>query len=180
VSRRLLQEPDGIRARSLGEVLEFLQLLWSIGHGLESISKRMRTTIGITGPQRLVIRLIGRYGTALPGDLAAILRVDPSSLTGVLRRLQHAKLVRRTPDPEDRRRALLTLTPRGRVLNVQHAGTVESSVRRTLRGVSPEQAASVRAVLQRLARELDVERAVAPTRPPGRAKALRRRKRTRA
>jgi DNA-binding MarR family transcriptional regulator len=146
-----------VRPRSLGEVLSFLQLLWAIAHGLESISKRMRATVGVTGPQRLVIRLIGRYGEAGPGDLAEVLHVHPSSLTGVLRRLEEAKLISRATDPTDGRRAILRLTPKGQTLNDQSSGTVESSVRRTLRGVSPAQAATARDVLAALARELGVE-----------------------
>jgi MarR family transcriptional regulator, organic hydroperoxide resistance regulator len=138
-------------------VLSFLQLLWAIAHGLASISKRMRATVGVTGPQRLVIRLIGRYGKAAPGDLADVLHVHPSSLTGVLKRLEKAQLIKRATDPTDGRRAILTLTPRGQALNDQALGTVESSVRRTLRGVAPAHTAIVRDVLARLARELGVE-----------------------
>jgi DNA-binding MarR family transcriptional regulator len=141
----------------LGEVLGFLQLLWAVAHGLESLSKRMRTTVGVTGPQRLVIRLIGRMGQAASSELAEILHVHPSSLTGVLRRLERGGLIRRRSDPDDRRRALLTLTTRGQSLNDLDLGTVESSVRRTLRGVSPHQVAVVHEVLGALARELGAE-----------------------
>ncbi len=147
-------------------MLSFLQLLWAIAHGLESISKRMRATVGVTGPQRLVVRLIGRYGKATPGDLAEVLHVHPSSLTGVLRRLEKAQLIKRATDPTDGRRAILTLTARGQALNDQASGTVESSVRRTLRGVSPAQAATARGVLATLARELGVESSL-PTRNAG-------------
>jgi DNA-binding MarR family transcriptional regulator len=143
-------------------VLTFLQLLWAVAHGLESLSKRMRTTVGVTGPQRLVIRLIARLGKAASSELAEILHVHPSSLTGVLRRLERGGLIRRRPDPEDRRRAILTLTSRGERLSDLALGTVESSVERTLRGVSPEQLAVVHQVLGSLARELGSEQTVSP------------------
>lgn len=138
-------------------MLGFLQLLWAIDHALQSISKRLRSAVGITGPQRLVLRLIGHFGTPSPGELADVLRVHPSSLTGVLRRLERAGLVSRTRDPADGRRALLALTKRGRALNQRHAGTVESSVRRTLGAVSPAEIAAARDVLAALSRELGVE-----------------------
>jgi MarR family transcriptional regulator, organic hydroperoxide resistance regulator len=140
-----------------GEVLGFLQLLWAIDHALKSISKRLRSSVGITGPQRLVLRLIGHFGAPSPGELADVLRVHPSSLTGVLRRLQRAGLVTRARDPEDGRRAILTLTERGRALHQRHAGTVESSVRRTLRAATAAEISAARDVLARLSRELDVE-----------------------
>jgi MarR family transcriptional regulator, organic hydroperoxide resistance regulator len=154
---------QGARSPKLGpqqvseEVLGFLQLLWAIDHALQSISKRLRRAVGITGPQRLVLRLIGHFEAPSPGELAGVLRVHPSSLTGVLRRLQLAGLVVRTRDPVDGRRAILTLTKRGRALHQRHAGTVESSVRRTLAAVTASDITAARDVLARLSRELEVE-----------------------
>jgi MarR family transcriptional regulator, organic hydroperoxide resistance regulator len=134
-----------------------MQLLWAIDHALQSISKRLRATVGITGPQRLVLRLVGHFGTPSPGELAEVLRVHPSSLTGVLRRLERSGLVKRTRDPADGRRAILALTKRGQALHERHAGTVESSVRRTLAAVSRLQIAAARDVLAGLSHELEVE-----------------------
>jgi DNA-binding MarR family transcriptional regulator len=159
---------DHLKARSLGDVLSFLQLLWAVTHGVASLSKRMRATVGVTGPQRLVVRLIGRYGRATPGDLAEVLHVHPSSLTGVLRRLERAQLIRRVADPDDGRRAILTLTQRGQTLNDQDLGTVESSVKRTLRSVSQRDSAVARGVLTTLARELGVESPLAVRGPASR------------
>jgi DNA-binding MarR family transcriptional regulator len=145
-------------SRPLGEVLSFMRLLWAVAHGLESTSIRMRKSVGVTGPQRLVVRLIGHYGETTPGDLASVLHVHPSSLTGVVRRLERAKLVRRVADPTDRRRALLTLTKRGQLLNDERAGTVEGAVRETLRGLPPTKLEAVREVLATLAGALGVPR----------------------
>jgi DNA-binding MarR family transcriptional regulator len=141
---------------SLGEVLGFMQLLWAVAHGLESTSKRMRSLIGVTGPQRLVVRLVGHYGDTSPGDLAEVLYVHPSSLTGVLRRLERAGFIRRRRDRRDGRRAILTLTQKGRRLNVQRSGTVESSVRRALSRFSSAKTDAARELLTALAQELGV------------------------
>jgi DNA-binding MarR family transcriptional regulator len=134
-----------------------LQLLWAVSHGLESISKRLRSSIGITGPQRLVVRLVGQFVGTSPGELADVLHIDPSSLTGVLRRLERARLVKRRRDPVDARRAILTLTPAGQRLNGRRAGTVEAAVQRTLTLVSANELRAARLVLSALATELDVE-----------------------
>jgi DNA-binding MarR family transcriptional regulator len=134
-----------------------MQLLWAVAHGLESTSRRMRSKVGVTGPQRLVLRLIGRYGHAAPGNLAEMLHVDPSSLTGVLRRLEQAGLIRRARDPDDGRRAILSLTPQGQALNDRRTGTVEASVQKTLQSASAAKVAVAREVLNALARDLGVE-----------------------
>jgi len=147
--------PDGQRA--LGEVLGFLQLLWDISHELESISKRMRATVGVTGPQRLVLRLVAHYERPSPGELARALRVHPSSLTGVLRRLERAGLIRRVPDPADGRRAIVSLSAKGQRLNDRQEGTAESAVRRALKALGPSRTTTARTVLRKLADELAVE-----------------------
>lgn len=94
--------------RPLGEVLSFMRLLWAVTQGVESRSKRMRTELGVTGPHRLVLRIVGHFAPVYPGDVAKILHVDPSSLTGVLHRLEIAGFLKRRRDPADGRRALLT------------------------------------------------------------------------
>jgi DNA-binding MarR family transcriptional regulator len=42
--------------------------------------------------------------------------IDPSTMAHTLKRMERDGLVRRRPDPDDRRRAVVTLTPRARSL----------------------------------------------------------------
>jgi len=139
----------------LGQVLSFMRLLWAVTHGLESTSKRMLAVLGVTGPQRLVLRIVGQNPSISPGDLARVMHVHPSSLTGVLQRLADAKLLRRERDPEDGRRATLALSPLGRQINARRAGTVEASVQRVLSTVTSEKLRVVEEVLKKLALELE-------------------------
>jgi DNA-binding MarR family transcriptional regulator len=138
----------------LGEVLEFMRLLWSIDHGLQTTSKRMEITLGITGLQRMVLRLVGRFPSISAGRLARLLHLHPSTLTGVLKRLEDKGLVTRTVDPLDGRRALFTLTSRGRSLDVPATGTVEAAVQRVLSRNSGGKIASAREILRALSQEL--------------------------
>jgi DNA-binding MarR family transcriptional regulator len=139
----------------LPDVLQFMQLLWAVGHGLEKTSKRMAGDIGVTGPQRLALRVVGLFPGVSAGDLAAILHVHPSTLTGVLQRLVAQRLLLRVEDRRDRRRAVLRLTARGARANAASRGTVESAVREALEGVSARDRTATRRVLQRLARHLE-------------------------
>ncbi len=139
---------------SLGPVLDFMRLLWAIDHALQRASKRMALALGATGPQRLVIRIVGRFPGISPGRLAGIMHAHPSTLTGILRRLVDAGLLRRSSDPGDRRRALLRLTCRGRELSAQSWGTVEGALRSALRDVSKDDLRRAQSVLDGLAREL--------------------------
>jgi MarR family transcriptional regulator, organic hydroperoxide resistance regulator len=136
------------------DVLQFMQLLWAVVHGLEKTSKRMTSELGVTGPQRLALRVIGLFPGLSAGDLAAILHVHPSTLTGVLRRLEGQRWLRRVDDARDRRRAILRLTVRGARINAARRGTVESAVGAALRGMSTRDRAAARRVLEELAGRL--------------------------
>src|SRR3954464_6429268 len=89
--RRTHVRPD----YQLDPVLDFMRLLWSIEHGLQRLSKRMENEIGITGPQRLVLRVVGQYPDLSARHLAHIVRLHPSTITGVLQRLVSRGLLER-------------------------------------------------------------------------------------
>jgi DNA-binding MarR family transcriptional regulator len=141
----------------LGDVLEFLRLLWAIEHGLQKASRRMVASHGVTGPQRLVIRIVGRFPGISAGRLASLLHVDPSTLTGVLRRLERGGLLSRRSDPRDRRRAVLGLTAAGREVDLTAAGTVESAVQQALGELSPGTVRCTQHALRVLAASLGVQ-----------------------
>jgi DNA-binding MarR family transcriptional regulator len=139
----------------LPDTLEFMQLLWALVHALERTSKKMAGSVGVTGPQRLVLRVVGLYPRVSAGELAAILHVHPSTLTGVLERLVGQRLLTRISDPGDRRRAILSLTAKGVRVNEARHATAESAVYEALVGVrSGDRAATIR-VLQRLTVHLE-------------------------
>jgi DNA-binding MarR family transcriptional regulator len=150
------QEPqdDKPKGPPLGEVLEFMRLLWAVDHGLQSTSKRMESTLGMTGPQRLVLRLVGRFPGITAGTLAQILHVHPSTLTGVLKRLEKRGLLERRSDPLDGRKALFALTEAGKALDIPSTGTVESAVQRVLSRMSRTRILCTQDVLTALAEEL--------------------------
>ncbi len=145
------------RAAELPDTLAFMQLLWAVDHGLRSRSKQMHHTIGVTGPQRLCLRLIGRRPGTAPSELAAQLHIDRGTLSGILERLVQRGLVRRTPDPDDGRRAQLELTAAGRRYDKETAGTVEAAVRRTLATLPRARIVAARDVLEALSAELTRE-----------------------
>jgi DNA-binding MarR family transcriptional regulator len=151
---------EGDESVGLGEVIEFMRLLWAVDHGLAASSKQMDARFGVTGPQRLVIRIVGRHPGIAAGRIAEILHVHPSTLTGVLGRLVERGLLTRTVDPEDGRRALFGLTTAGKRLDALRTGTIEAKVRRALIRVPPRELAAARRVLGAVAESL-----AAPRRP---------------
>jgi len=145
---------QGDDGSDLGPVLEFMKQLWAVDHGLQTISKRLESQHGITGPQRLFVRIVGRTPGISAGALAQILRMHPSTLTGILRRLETRGILTRKSDPNDARRALFALTARGRKVDTLKTGTVEAAVRRVL-ARQPNEASVAQRLLAALALELE-------------------------
>src|SRR5689334_10590896 len=60
-------------------VLEFLRLMWAVDHELHRVSKAMIGRLGLTAPQRLAVRFVGRHPGLTPGQLAELLHLDPGT-----------------------------------------------------------------------------------------------------
>jgi DNA-binding MarR family transcriptional regulator len=146
----------------LDGALGFLRWLWRLNHAMEALSLRMERGLGITAQQRLLLRCVGKFPGITPGRLAALLCVDPGTVSTTTRRLLARDLIRRGPGTGDRRRVALGLAAKGRQLDHPTAGTVESAVDRLL-AVTPDQDIETTVtVLRRLVTYLDSER----PRPP--------------
>jgi len=141
-------------APDLGEVLEFMRLLWAVSHGMQKTSKHMARRLGLTGPQRLGLRLIGRFPGVAAGELAHLLRLHPSTLTGILLRLERQGLIERRPDTTDRRRSHLFLTVKGQRANQPTSGTVETAVKAVLARLGERRVSVAAQVLEALAEQL--------------------------
>jgi MarR family transcriptional regulator, organic hydroperoxide resistance regulator len=146
-----------VAARQIGQgssVLEFLRLLWAIDHALQKRSRRMTRELGITGVQRLAIRVLGRYPDLTPGQLAGLLHLHPSTVTGIVQRLQRGGFVLRRRDRTDRRRTRLALTTRGRAIDARRGGTVEAELEAALETIDPPSLAAAERVLTAIGEQL--------------------------
>jgi DNA-binding MarR family transcriptional regulator len=147
-------DTDKKRPSPSGETLRFMQRLWDLVHALEVRSKHMARELGVTGPQRLVLRIVGQASGCTARELSSTLGLHPSTLTGILARLEARGLLLRTVDPADRRRARFTLTAAGAVLDRERAGTVEAAVRRAMARASPATLAATARFIASLTDEL--------------------------
>lgn len=135
--------------------LKLLRVLWALDHALNARSKAMGASLGITGPQRTALRLVSLTPGITSGELASLLHLHPSTLTGVLERLVRRGFLERRKDPFDARRALLKITPAGRKLLTSRRGTIEEVVRVALQKESKGSLKTVVEVLQRITSALE-------------------------
>ncbi len=118
-------------ARKIPEprVLEVMQALWAQAHVLEARSKWMQRNVGVTGPQRLLLRYAGENPGSSPADAARWLRLDPGTVSRLVAGLERAGLLRRKPDPAGGRRQVLVVTAKGGRIGRDPRGTVEEALR---------------------------------------------------
>ncbi len=141
--------------RPLDPTLDFMRLLWRIEHSLQSTSKMMASRLGITGPQRLVLKVVAQYPGISAKEVAHLVRLHPSTITGILKRLTNKGLLLRAQDPVDTRRVRLRVQPAGRRFTASAKGTVESAVERALRRVPDRKVDAAREVLAAIASSLE-------------------------
>lgn len=98
------------------------------------------SAIGLTYPQYLVMLVLWEEEPQTVGALGARLYLDSGTLTPLLKRMEAAGLVTRQRDPQDERRVLIALTPKGRALR-EDAVQVPSIM---TGGIEPEGVAELR------------------------------------
>jgi DNA-binding MarR family transcriptional regulator len=111
------------------------------------------------GEYRLLLRLSTRSADnrMSAGDLSRALMLSSGAMTNRLDRLERAGLVRRVPDPKDRRGVLVELTDRGRD---QIGGAVTEQAAKeidVMRALTPRELASLNQLLRKVLVSLETD-----------------------
>jgi DNA-binding MarR family transcriptional regulator len=111
------------------------------------LSRRLRQeSVGdITPSQLSALTTVHRHGEVTLGELAAIERIAPPSMTRIAARLEERGFVERHVDPSDRRVARLAVSGSGRQLLDTIRNRRDAYLAGRLQGFGPEE----RAVLER-------------------------------
>lgn len=125
-------------------------LLVRLGKRAQRAFEEALVPLGLRPPHFDLLAVLGEHGALSQKAVATILDVDSARVVALADELGDQGALERTPDPADRRRNLLTLTPAGnRLLRKakRAAVQVESDLTRAL---DDESRAALRAGLQRL------------------------------
>jgi DNA-binding MarR family transcriptional regulator len=139
--------------------LDFLRRLWSLDNALDSASKRMIRSLGISGPQRMVLRLVSGAGEMGPTQIADAMLHHPATISALLKRLEHAGYIERRGSEADRRRTVVVVTDRGRELGLKTEGTIERRIAEFLRDQDPADIETCMRIVSALAEALSTEEA---------------------
>ena len=86
---------------------------WSVARQLRETSQEILAPWDITPAHLRALRILSRHGTMRLSALSDRLHIAPRSATEVVDALESRGLVRRRPDPDDRRATLVALTEQG-------------------------------------------------------------------
>ncbi|GAB5504858.1 MAG: MarR family transcriptional regulator [Rhizobiaceae bacterium] len=111
--------------------------------------------IDITPEEWALLMVLNERAPATVGELAELTLRDRTTVTRFLDTLSGKGLVARAPDPNDRRRTMITLSGEAEQLFPRMLGHVEAMIGRAGRGISREEMATAISVLQRLISNLN-------------------------
>ena len=99
--------------RDPGSEETLAEAFWAVARRLREVSAESLARWDITPAHWRALRVLSRHGTMRLSELSEHLRIAPRSATEVVDALEHRGLVRRQPDPGDRRAILVELTGPG-------------------------------------------------------------------
>ncbi|MDB5728843.1 MAG: Transcriptional regulator, MarR family, partial [Noviherbaspirillum sp.] len=115
-ANKVLEDWDRERPDADRSIQRIRARLLLIGTHISRDNDRIARSFGITGPEMRVLFALRRAGPPYqlrPTDLFESLLVPSSSMTRQLDRLEQEDLIKRFPDPDDRRGSLVGLTRTG-------------------------------------------------------------------
>ncbi len=143
--------PQVASGETVGLAVQLAESLTRASWRLRRASMRELAPLGLTFAQSRVLRILERSDEPLRiGDLAARLEVVPRATTSMIDSLEAAGLVRRQPDPTDRRSVLVDLTPEGRALRQRLSALRKASAEALFGRLTEDQRQQLLAILTAL------------------------------
>jgi DNA-binding MarR family transcriptional regulator len=150
------------RARRAADIGEVVQILRRLFRAIHEYSKETLRKSGLSGPQIWALTLLEADPGLSARELAARMFVHPSTLTGILKRLERKGAIARSVDSADRRGVRLQVTAAGRRTLARTPPPVQVGLTRALAALPPRRLRDLRISLGRIAHETEADRVKAP------------------
>jgi DNA-binding MarR family transcriptional regulator len=130
-------------------------------HGIIRLVNRVRVELidaldrelarfDITAAQLIVLACVANKEADSPAGLCKNISYDPGAMTRMIDRLEQKGLVRRNPNPDDRRATSLEITTAGRALYPQLLAAKEAVQAQFLRGFTEQEIRVLEQLLNRM------------------------------
>lgn len=137
--------------------LDILRSLRRIMRRVEGASAELLEAHGVTAPQLLCLHALVRAGNLTQIELSREVRLSPSTLVGVIDRLEAKGLVRRRRDPDDRRRIHIAPTEAGRAVERAAPEPLQLQLERGLGAMPEDERLAIAQALDRLVHLLEAQ-----------------------
>ncbi len=131
-------------------VSETMQSLRRIIKSLQDYSQTVSSHFGITGPQLWVLKTVHQSGSLSLGDLSRRMFINPSTITGVVDRLEKKEYVLRVRNEKDRRVVKVQLTPKGERLARRTPNPIQGKMIYGLKKLKKDELSSIYKSVEKL------------------------------
>lgn len=109
----------------------FFQMAKANQTGIKFLNQKI-LNLGITPVQAMVLNFLSEEDRITAGELGKRIELDSATLTGLLDRLEGARLIERRGNPDDRRSIKIHLTPQGRKTGLEAGRLIQEANREFL------------------------------------------------
>jgi len=142
------------RDQEIADVLDNLRRVFRVVH---RYSKRAEKVGGLTGPQVWAMKVIAEFAPIRVTDLSRRMYLHPSTVVGILDRLEQQAQVARTRSEKDHRVVTVALTAKGRETVSKVPRIAQGLLLKGLKGLSDSELSTVSEGLRMMVGILGVE-----------------------
>jgi DNA-binding MarR family transcriptional regulator len=133
-----------------GSRYRILVALRQIARTFDIHSRKLASDKNVTSPQLFAMKMLTMQDVQTATEISRKMHVSPSTIVGILDRLEEKDLVERRRDTSDRRVVRVLLTDKARELLAETPHPIEALMSRSQNGLTDEEAARMAECLERL------------------------------
>jgi MarR family transcriptional regulator, organic hydroperoxide resistance regulator len=131
----------------------FFQLAKASQTGTKFLTSKV-SGLSITPVQAMIIGFLAEEDQVTAGELGKKVELDSATLTGILDRLESAKIIERKGNPDDRRSVKIHLTPQGRTIAGETKKLIEEANQEFLKSFTEAEKENLRNLIKKLRESL--------------------------
>ena len=136
---------------------ELLIALRRVIRAIDLRSKQLSKSIGLTGPQLLVMRYVGQEPGVMVRQIANSVNLSPATVTSILDRLEIREQIQRVRSTEDKRKVGVFLTEKGQAILKDAPMPFQEHFTNQFSQLEDWEQSQMVATLQRIAHMMDAE-----------------------
>ncbi|MFC1586922.1 MarR family winged helix-turn-helix transcriptional regulator [Planctomycetota bacterium] len=147
------EQVDGVNRYDLRVLLALRRIIRAV----DIHSRKLKAEYQITGPQLVCLLTIAEDGPMTSAVLSRAIHLGPSTLVGILDRLEQRELITRQRDVKDRRQIILRATERGQNLAANAPSPLQDRLAEGLRDQPELEQAAIALSLERIVALMEVQ-----------------------